>query len=145
MGRHKHMMELGYDYDVGTRICQDCIEEEGIIIFIVENSNTDDSTCSYCYKENIKTCHMGLVIGYIHECISAEWTDPANELPYESREGGFQGEVLATIELLFELGIRIEDEKIIDDIVGSIYQRHWSKADYFSPTVRPLIKFLSNN
>ena len=134
MGRHKDMIEQGYDYGIKTRVCRDCIDEDGIQTFIVENSDDDDSMCSYCCIDDVETCGMGRVIGYIHECISTEWTEPANELPYESREGGWQGEVLTTIELLFQLGIEIDDETIIDDIVNSLYQSHWSKAGYFSPT-----------
>jgi hypothetical protein len=132
MGRVKHMMEQGHDSDIGASICRDCIKEDGIKAFIIENSTTAISTCSYCNNINVKTCNMGLVVGYIHECIIKEWSDPANVLPYESAEGGYQGEVLDTHDLLWQLGVNVDDETILDDITNSIEQSHWSKTSYFS-------------
>ncbi|WP_165739423.1 HEPN-associated N-terminal domain-containing protein, partial [Pseudoalteromonas sp. Z1A6] len=132
MGRLKHMMEQGYNSDLGASICPDCISEDGIKAFIIENSNVAPSTCSYCNTTNLKTCDMGIVIGYIYGCIIKEWSDPAEELPYETAEGGYQGEVLHTSELLWELGVDVEYESIHDDIVNSIEQGYWTKTNYFS-------------
>lgn len=132
MGRLKHMMEQGYDSDIGTSICSDCIKEDGINTFIIENSTTATPACSYCQNTNIQTCDMGLVVGYIHDCIIKEWSDPAEELPYESAEGGYQGEVLHTQELLWELGVDVDNESIHDDIANSIEQGYWTRSDYFS-------------
>lgn len=132
MGTAKHMMEQGYNSDIGSYICPDCIQEDGIKAFIIENSTTSDSTCSYCNDTNIKTCNMGLVVGYIHDCIIKEWSDPAEELPYESAEGGYQGNVLDTHDLLWQVGVSVDDESILDDIAESIHQSHWTKNDYFS-------------
>jgi len=140
MGRFKHMMEQGYNSDVGTSICPDCMAENGIRDFIVQNSSTVLSTCSYCHNTNVKTCNMGKVIGYIHDCITKEWSDPANELPYQSAEGGYQGEVFGTHELLWNLGIS-DDESIIDDIVNSIHQSNWSKTNYFSLTADQTLSY----
>lgn len=141
MGRAKHMMEQGYNSDIETSICPDCINENGLRDFIIQNSSTAFSTCSYCNNTNVKTCNMGKVIGYIHDCIEKEWSDPANELPYQSAEGGYQGEVLDTRELLWNLGISVDDESIIDDIVNSIHQSHWSKTDYFSLTADQTLSY----
>ena len=122
MGRLKHMMEQGYDSDIGASICPNCIKEYSIKAFIIENSTTAISTCSYCNNINVKTCNMGLVFGYIHECITKEWSDPANVLPYEWAEGGYQGEVLGTHDLLWQLGVNVDNETILDDITNSIEQ-----------------------
>ena len=132
MGRLKHMMEQGYDSDILKSICPDCMNEDGIKAFIIQNLARELSTCSYCNKVNIKICKMGLVISYIHKCIIKEWSDPANVLPYESAEGGYQGEVLTTHELLWQLGVNVDDETILDDITNAIEQTHWSKTSYFS-------------
>jgi hypothetical protein len=132
MGTAKHMMEQGYNSDIGSYICPDCIQEDGIKAFIIENSTTSDSTCSYCNDTKIKTCNMGLVVGYIHDCIIKEWSDPAEELPYESAEGGYQGNVLDTHDLLWQVGVSVDDESILDDIAESIHQSHWTKNNYFS-------------
>ena len=132
MGTAKHMMEQGYSSDIGSYICPDCIQEDGIKEFIIENSTTSVSTCSYCNDTNSKTCNMDLVVGYIHDCLVTEWTDPAEELPFESAEGGFQGNVIDTHDLLYHAGINTDDESIIEDISESIHQSHWTKSDYFS-------------
>lgn len=132
MGTAKHMMEQGYSSDMGKSICPDCINEDGIKYYIIENSTSTPSTCSYCQNTNIKTCNMDLVVGYIHDCLVTEWSDPAEELPYESAEGGYQGNVIDTHDLLYHAGINTDDESILEDIAGSIHQSHWTKSDYFS-------------
>jgi hypothetical protein len=58
---------------------------------------------------------MGSVIGYILDCINREWSDPAGELPYETKEGGYEGEVLYTHELLWELGVNVDNDSIHGD------------------------------
>lgn len=75
---------------------------------------------------------MGLVVEHIHQCLSQEWCDPANELPYQSAEGGYQGEVLDTEDLLYHLGVNVDNEQIITDIAGAIENGYWCKQDYFS-------------
>lgn len=132
MGRLKHMMEQGYDSDISKSICPDCINEDGISAFIVKNSTTVLSSCSYCQNTNIKTCKMDLVISYIHGCLVKEWSDPAEELPYESAEGGYQGNVIDTHDLLYHVGINTAEDSIIEDIAGAIHQSYWTKSDYFS-------------
>lgn len=132
MGRLKHMMEQGYNSSIDSSICPDCIDEDGIKAFINENCTTEITTCSYCNNTNVETCNMGRVVGYIHECIKTEWSDPAGVLPFESAEGGYQGEVLDTYDLLWQLGVNVNDETILDDIANSIDQSHWSETNYFS-------------
>lgn len=74
MGSYKHMMEQGYYSDIGESICPNCIKEDGIEDFINKNCTAEVTTCSYCNDKNIQTCNMGLLVGYIYDCIIKEWT-----------------------------------------------------------------------
>jgi hypothetical protein len=136
MGRLKHMMEQGYDSDNILTICSDCILESGIKDFIIKNDDHHIIICSFCNKKRTSktfmACKIHTVVGYILDCIKSEWTDPANVLPYESAEGGYQGQVLDTSDLLNNLGVEVADESILDQIVDSIEQSHWVKTSYFS-------------
>jgi hypothetical protein len=142
MGKAKHMLELGYssdldlDLDLDENICSTCIDEVGISNFIINNQDPNIDCCSYCNEtealEGFKACNFGLVVEHIFLSISAEWCDPAKVLPYQSAEGGYQGEVIDTEELLYYLGVNVDDEKIITDIAGCIENGYWCRQDYSS-------------
>jgi len=136
MGIVKRMMEQGFDSDLSKSICSSCINESGISEYIIRNEDTTLEDCSYCDEsaptEGFKACKMNMVVEYIHECISREWCDSANVLPYETKEGGYQGTVLDTQELLYDLGVEVLDDQIIIDIANSIENEYWCEQNYFS-------------
>jgi hypothetical protein len=130
------MLEQGYNSDLDENICSTCIDEVGISNFIINKQDSNIECCSYCDQtgaaEGFKACNFGLVVGHVFESISREWCDPANELPYQSSEGGYQGEVKDSVDLLYHLGVNVKNEKIITDIANSIDNGYWCRQDYFS-------------
>jgi len=136
MGRVKHMIDQGYCSDLDENICSSCIREYGISTFIIKHADLKIVSCSYCHNtqgtKGFKACNLSLVVEYVCNSISNEWCDPANVLPYQSSEGGYQGEVLNTQELFWHLGLDVDDEQIITDITDAIENEYWCKRDYFS-------------
>ena len=59
------------------------------------------------------------------------YTDPANELPYESREGGYQGEVFHSYELIEELGDWTHSDALVEDVYAAFSDSVWCRENYF--------------
>ena len=59
------------------------------------------------------------------------WTDPVNELFHDSREGGYQGDVIDGWELLEELGFEVNDPDLMDNIRSSFSGHGWCHVDYY--------------
>jgi hypothetical protein len=76
--------------------CADCFEDDAIKALIHGNAESDE--CSYCgraSKSGPIAADMNCVMEDIFFGICQEWGDPNSEgVPYESAEGGWQGEVI---------------------------------------------------
>ena len=60
-----------------------------------------------------------------------EYTDPANVLPYESAEGGYQGQWFHTDDLVWQIGEEIGCDGFVEDLVAAYGDTAWCDADYF--------------
>lgn len=139
MGILKRMMEeeqdRGFSAHEGVTICASCIDEAGIKQFIEAHCTLNE--CSYCNEsgELVTACELDAVIEHIVISIGHEWGDPASEgLPYETREGGWQGTVYTNWELFDEIGLSESAERIYDDICYSIHDTGWCKRDPYGTT-----------
>ena len=140
MGGVKRMLEeemgRGYSSVENTYVCERCIQDAGLKKFVRRNRSS--GTCSYCHR-SVKVSAMDSVIGHVVNSLCLEWGDPANEgLAYETREGGWQGNVYNTYELLYDVGPDCPEE-ILDTIAGSIHDTGWCEKDPYS---LPLHKIL---
>lgn len=114
-------------------ICEQCLDEPGLSDLIRELSSGDVS-CSYCTAQS--AAPLALVVEAIDETLAAYYDDPAEWLPYESAEGGFQGAVYETADVVYDLLPELE-KLVVDDIVEGLgYDRSWCDFDPFGP--RPL-------
>jgi HEPN/RES N-terminal domain 1 len=57
--------------------------------------------------------------------------DPANVLPYETAEGGYQGDWFHTWDLTWTLGEDIGADDFVEDIVRAYGNTGWCDRDYF--------------
>ena len=91
------MMELG---DLGLAagqsgsVCAECICDTELAQYIFRNMS--ECHCDYCNRKSDTPIAASLegVVKFMANVINEEWTDAANELPYETREGGYQGDSL---------------------------------------------------
>lgn len=136
MGRAKQQQieawERGFTCDENLNICTQCFNEEGINKFIQEHA--ESVKCSFCSStKNTRACPLSLVIEHIITSLRYEWGDPNNEgLPYETREGGWQGEVLNTWDLFDTTGLDIINDKAKQYIISSFFDDMWCEREPYS-------------
>uniref|UniRef100_UPI002AC335FF HEPN-associated N-terminal domain-containing protein n=1 Tax=Paraburkholderia sp. J41 TaxID=2805433 RepID=UPI002AC335FF len=69
-------------------------------------------------------------------CLGKKWGGAADQLPYESAEGGYQGTTWDTAELVFEeicLELpRDHDGSLQDEIIGTLNDDVWCDYDWLS-------------
>lgn len=140
MGRVQRMWEeemaRGYSSVEDTYVCERCIQDAGLKKFV--RRHRSPGTCSYCDR-SVKVSAMDNVIEHVVNSLCLEWGDPADEgLPYETREGGWQGNVYNIYELFYDVGPDCPEE-ILDTIAGSIHDTGWCEKDPYS---LPLHKIL---
>lgn len=134
--------DRGYSSNEGITVCSNCFEESGIEKFIEEHQS--HSNCSYCGESGIdvKACDLDSVIEHILVSLTHEWGTPANEgLPYETREGGWQGAVYDTSELLDLIGLGNNSGKIYEDICFSIHNQEWCEKDPYSLRTHQILMY----
>jgi hypothetical protein len=86
---------------VEASICADCVDDSGIKRFIAESAAVLE--CTLCGKETEESLAVWMsdLRDHVLECLEAHYDDPADCLPYESAEGGYQlATVLTTSQII---------------------------------------------
>lgn len=121
----------GFYLDSDTCVCSNCFEDYAIKQFISQNDT--NQTCDYCEISGEHSCSLKHVLTHILSCIKTEWGHPANEgLPYETREGGWQGTVYDSWEMLESVGIEVNSESLWDCIRSSLINDEWCRRNPYS-------------
>ena len=121
----------------GPFICIECVADADLSSHI--EAIATENACSFCSGESDEPIAAPLddVCEIIRDCVERDYTDPANELMYVSREGGYQGTVYNTQELLFDvIGLELKnyDDELIDEIVNRVDcygQDAWCERDFY--------------
>lgn len=134
MGHTKRMLEeiweRGWE-SIGKSICVDCLENPALKELAADNLDEDE--CDYCGREDEKVAvDTDIVMTRIGESFHSEYRDPVHELPYDSGEGGYQGDWLDTYDLLDRLGEDIGCQEFVDDMIQAFGLQGWCELDYFS-------------
>lgn len=91
--------------------------------------------CDFCGRKSGRPIAAPLddVLGFIVQGLEFEWRDPNDEgIAWESADGGWQGEVLDTYDLLFdEILLPVENEQLQEKILSSLGDRQWCQRDYY--------------
>ncbi len=123
--------EKGFSVDENIIVCVDCFEDYAIKEFI--KNNDTGLPCIYCGTNHKGTCSLEDVLEHIMYCIKTEWGHPANEgLAYETREGGWQGTVFDSWEMLESVGLEINNDKLHDIILSSLLDNEWCERNPYS-------------
>lgn len=126
-------------------VCYECFGDNAIREFIKDNAV--EPFCSFCGKRSKKEISAPLkdVVSFMELCIQEEYDDPANCLPYESAEGGYQGETWEIYELLrdeIELHLpKDDDQKLLQTICDSFEQDLWCQRDPFGLNKEQFARF----
>ena len=135
MGGAKRMweeaQEKGFSVDEDIIVCTNCFEDDAIKAFIKDNDT--GLPCSYCAQNPDGSSSLEIVLEHIIYCIHTEWGNPANEgIPYETREGGWQGSVYDSWAMFDSIGIKINSDKLQEEITSSLFNAEWCKRNPYS-------------
>lgn len=126
--------ERGWDAIHNKYVCAECFEDEAIKAAVLKAAELHK--CSYCGRSSKGkpiAADVNCVMEEIYFGIRQEWGDPDNEgVPWESAEGGYQGNVIDSWDLLreeLELGILNED--LFHDLHSSISHRQWCQRNFW--------------
>lgn len=135
--RHMEILERGFGEVEDKYVCDKCFDDEGMKDFI--RGNAIKKMCSYCGRRSKKNiaAHIEEVFSHISSSLDHEWDDPANCLPYESREGGYLGETWDMIDLLQQIEFAgANNDNIIEEMQNAFdFDRLWCRRDPFSATL----------
>lgn len=116
-------------------VCAKCVNDE----YLAEHINDEASAplCDYCGRKGKKGTPIAAPVDVLLEAVGPAiyhyWTDPAAELPYESAEGGYQGEVIDSTEDLLAQHVGVEwPEELIADVAACFTNEVWCKRHYFT-------------
>lgn len=110
-------MEKGIFKAAAKNVCSSHIDDYAIRRFIIKTG--DRGKCDYCEKHrNVIT--LDTLIDFLTDSLEYFYTDPANFMFHDSKEGGYQGDVSDAWDLLDGMGLRIKENQLNDDIFGSL-------------------------
>lgn len=130
---YMEQVERGW-FSLGSKyVCADCFLDDVLSKFV--SSNAESNICDYCGSQSEEkiAAPIDAVIEIIARGIYFEWTDPAKELPYESREGGYQGDVYDTYDLFWAIEFPTENERLMQDVAESMALKAWCRRSSFAP------------
>jgi hypothetical protein len=116
-----------------TYVCDACVEDVELAKFV--RANLCSTECDYCLRESDENiaADMSDLAEHVRGMIEREWTDPVNELPYDSREGGYQGIVIGDpYELFAEIEFELDDARLLEDLCEYFWTESWCQRNYFS-------------
>lgn len=122
-------------------VCGNCLGDHVLSQFVANNAT--ESSCDYCDRTENTPFAIPLfdVAEVMADVIAEEWTDPANELPYDGREGGYQGNVIDACDLLEEIGFEPESDQLLDDLATYFNGHDWCRKDAFAATPSERLRF----
>jgi Zn ribbon nucleic-acid-binding protein len=116
-------------------VCANCVFDDGLKRWI--RRNVASKECTFCGRKMQRRIAAPLsdTVAYIEQCLAPHYEDPAESLPYESREGGYQGVVYDTDEVLYDAGLEFDGpgaDRLRDAIIDGLSLTQWTDANPFS-------------
>jgi hypothetical protein len=112
-------------------VCVRCVEGDSLANAIF--TNMVESRCDYCGRRSRKpiAAPVDVLVEPVLEGLQTEWADPGDELYYDGRDGGYQGETFSSDDLLlWEIDRFSEHESLVEEIADLLSDYHWCKKDY---------------
>ncbi|QDT91749.1 HEPN-associated N-terminal domain-containing protein [Gimesia algae] len=116
-------------------VCESCIEDEELQAVV--RANLISNKCDYCQTANDALMASGIdsVIQRMRYAVNEVFTDPASELPYDGREGGYQGSIIDDSYDLFEqMNFCVENAQLLDDLMDEFNGEVLCYRDVFGPS-----------
>ena len=104
--------------------------------------NLDADACDYCGRTGKAiAADSDHVMSQIGGSFETEYAEPVEELPYETAEGGYQGDWFDTWELYFRVGEDIGVDAFVEDMIVAYGDRGRCQRDYFVSTIEEALLF----
>ena len=120
-------LEKGYTAPADLFVCQACLADQYLSEIL--DAASEEVCCSYC--DSTSAAHISILIDEIMAAIREDFGDPTNELPYDSKEGGWQGSVYDNYEILDQLDHWTDRDDLVADVATALSEREWCRKDYF--------------
>ena len=131
-------MERGYSPPESDYVCVDCVTNP-YLKEALDGAAIADVACDYCQSNC--AAPIEVLLNEVSDAAFAGYTDPANELPFESREGGYHGETLESWEIIDMIGSWTDNEALQRDVELAFADRVWCKVNYYSLTEAQSLRF----
>ncbi len=118
-------------------ICTDCLDDDDLNSVIEEHAV--EEICSFCGQQSGDerfVSDVDPVLERIESCIREKYWDAANSLPYESAEGGYQGQWYDTYDLVRDVvgvpALGVGEESILEMVTEHLGDQTWCKRSPFA-------------
>jgi len=118
-------------------VCSGCVTDPYLAKILA--AKREDFSCSYC--DSPEAADISVLLDELDKIIRMDYVDPAEALPYESAEGGYQGTVLTGSEVIDELSEWTSNEDLLEDCFSAFAESFWCERDYFGLTQLELLRF----
>lgn len=116
-------------------VCEACIEDEELQEVV--RANLVSQRCDYCQSTSslLIASELAPVIERMRYAVNEVFTDPASELPFDGREGGYQGPVIDDSYDLFEqMNFCVENSDLLNDLMEQFAGELLCYRDVFGPS-----------
>ncbi len=126
MGHAQRQLEANYSTPEGF-VCPGCVTDDHLARALA--NALEDEACSYCGSQ--QAAGISVLLECLEETISHYYVDPAEELLYDGREGGYQGAVSDGQEIVENLDDWTECDKLREDAAQAFAASEWCKRGYY--------------
>ena len=114
--------------DDALAACEDCVDEPAFKEWVAQH-HVCGLTCTNCGSSS-----KAVPVNSLFEFIGDKWLrsrydDAANILPWDGREGGYQGTVLSSTDIVFEHDL-FANEKLAETFIRSFGDRELTPIDH---------------
>ncbi|EMK3754761.1 RES domain-containing protein [Providencia rettgeri] len=111
-----------------NHVCAECFGNQGIINLINDEEELKaEQKCDYCKKNNRKVVLLDLVLAHILGSIYFCYANP-EEVAYRDKGEFITEKNLSTAEVLYELGLKCNNNKLFEDICSHIRNDYWCES-----------------
>jgi hypothetical protein len=123
------MEERGWTTAGDGYVCPDCVDDDALAAHLA--THAEKTRCDYCGRSSDEpiAAPVDELVAVVHDGLASEYGDANEEgVPYESREGGWQGEVEHAYDLLWGT---LTHERLLADVSGAMADTAWVQRDYW--------------
>ena len=114
-------------------VCSRCFEDEDIADFIAKLDGPPG--CSFCRQADAPTAPLEDVTGHMRECLERFFGFAHDQLPYDSKEGGYLGDHWDSDDLLDKIGLllpRDEQGDLFSVLADGVGDEVWCEWDWLT-------------